>query len=186
MANTAQGGASRVQFFTVDTDHTTIGADAAADFALIEQTGAARQDNGGYELTFTQLQDDADFHDFINTYAPVTEATGGEEITLEDGSVVGGSTASSQDLLMISYGPTISSTPETRKVWAGIVKVNSTSGSYTQANASYSKPSLVTTSQKTKAALDINSKFLSTLACTGVTQTLAANGRGKVYFPQSS
>lgn len=186
MANTAQGGASRVRFFEIDTDHTTIGSDPVADFQLIEQTSPTRQDNGGYEIQFTQLQDDQDFHDFIDTYAPVTEATGGEEVTLEDGSIVGGSTASSPDLYMESYGPTISSTPETRKLWAGIVKVNSSSGSYTQVNGSYSKPTLTVTSQKTKANLDINTKFISTLACTGVTQTLEANGRGKVFFPQSS
>jgi hypothetical protein len=182
MAFTVQGGASRVDFFTVSADHTNVGTTAAASFQLIEQTAPTRGDDGGWTISWTQLQDDPDFYDFVDTYAPTTEASGGEEVTLENGDVLGGSTINSPDLVCLVYGPKISSAPEKRKTLPLVVKVASSSGSFNQVNGSFSKPTLEAISQKAKADININTLYASTLCSTGALVTLSAGSKGKVVF----
>ena len=185
-ATYAKGGGNYTALFTVSSTHASIGTTAVYENRFIEQTQMARQDTGEWNGTLTQLQDDPLIYAFLQTYAPVTESTGGSEVTLEDGTKIGGTTATSTDLLMLSYGPLINDGAEKRKLWAGIVKVAMTSGSYNQQHGEFSKPSFEVVSQKLLTDLEVANKFNTSYCLQSPLHTLTANTKGEVIFQVTS
>lgn len=183
MAKYNKGGANRLDLFTLASTHESIGSSPVYTNQFLVTSEFSRTESGPWEATLTQLEDSPDFWAFLETYAPSTEASGTAEETLEDGTTIGGTTAASTDLLAVSYGP--KQTPDSteyRKLWVGVVKVSSDSGSYTQQNDTFSKPTLKITSQKLLTLLTVNGVFNTSLATNAVTTTLAANSYGKVVF----
>lgn len=183
MADIRSGGGNYVSFYTIDATHATIGATPVFVGQLIEQTATTRAEDGVYTSDFTQLQDDAAFYTFLETYAPDPSEGGVTQVVLEDGSKKGGSVGSSPELLMIKAG---ASDGTNRKGFAAVVKLATASGSYTEVNGTYNKPTFQAVSQKALATIQIEGKLPTSLYLATPTVAIGLGKKGKVFFQPKS
>jgi hypothetical protein len=180
MAYTRSGGGNFVAFYTIDqTAHASTGSSPVWTGNLLESTAWSRGEDGVYTGDFTQLADDADFYKFLEDYAPEPAEGAVTEVTLEDGTKIGGATGGSPEILMIKAGSLDSN--DVRKGFAAVVKLATTSGSYTETNGEYSKPTLQVVSQKAKASISVESKLPTNLYSTTPAVVIATGTRGKVF-----
>ena len=137
------GAASRLDVVTC-TQFTTgivFGTQPIMTFDRTVQTDVQRTDEGALTIVMEQLLNNKKFHDFVAFAAPPIEAGAVEAVTLENGTIVGGTTAASPDLLCIAYGSVDtnldSDSNGQRIVAAGIFKLSSTSGAQTWSANTY-------------------------------------------------
>ena len=181
MAYTRSGGGNYVAFYTIDqTAHASTGNTPVWTGQLLESTAWSRGEDGIYTGDFTQLADDSTFYAFLETYAPEPADGSVTEVTLEDGTKVGGATGGSPEILMIKAGSLDSN--DQRKGFAAVVKLATTSGSYTETNGEFAKPTLQVVSQKAKASISVESKLPTNLYATSPAVTIPVGARGKVFF----
>ena len=182
---TRSGGGNYVAFYTLSSGHTSIGTVPVWTGTLLETTSTTRGEDGAYTLELTQLNDDAAFYSFLETNAPEPTEGATTEVTLEDGSKVGGTTGGSPELLIIKAGSVDSA--NNRKGFTAVVKLATTSGSYTETNGEFSKPTLTAVSQKAKAAISVETKLPTSLYAATPAVTIALNSKGKVFHqPKAS
>lgn len=179
MSVTRSGGGNYVAFYTISTGHTAVGTTPVWSGTLIESTAWGRGEDGVWTGDFTQLEDSAAFYTFLETYAPEPSEGAITEVTLEDGTKVGGSTGGSPEILIIKAGSLDSA--NNRKGFTAVVKLSTTSGSYTETNGEFSKPTLQVVSQKALTNISVESKLPTNLYATTPAVTIATGKRGKLF-----
>lgn len=180
MSVTRSGGGNYVAFYTVSTGHTSVGTTPIWSGTLLESTAWSRGEDGIWTGDFTQLEDSAAFYTFLETYAPEPSEGAITEVTLEDGTKVGGSTGGSPEIFIIKAGSLDSA--NNRKGFGGVVKLATTSGSYTETNGEFAKPTLQVVSQKALTSIEFAAKLPTNLYATTPAVTLATGSRGKVFY----
>lgn len=181
MAGNVTGGASRNSFWTIATDHTSIGTSPVFTFPQTVSTAVTRNENGGYDYTLDQIEDSEALYTFLSTYAPVSETGAQEEVTLEDGTEVGGATGQSPDVLSIVYGA-VNSSESKRKLLVVICKLDNTSGSWTQSANTYNRPTLSALAQKALATVTVPATYFDSTLVTQTEVVIAPNTRGTVVW----
>lgn len=208
--NTSQvimGGASQVTFFKLlkDTDgayqvvtptatsETMTAASAVTDnvFAaqLVESLNITYTEEGTITSTITNLEDSEALETFLETYAHTGVVASTDDATthtLEDGTVIGGSSAgiTGTPLLMVASGGLNTSTDK-RKVTCAVVTVNVTSGGWETSASEYNQPTLELTGHTLSADLVIPEEVLDARLysiATGTDITITANRPCKVAF----
>lgn len=113
--------------------------DALIHMDKIEQTQLQPQDDGTLNINLDQYKDDSQFSTFLKNYVwkAGAAATALPKITLENGIVQGGSSASGM-FLAVSHGPVHPT--DGRKVHVGVGSVAKSSGGSTFKADSYTKP----------------------------------------------
>jgi hypothetical protein len=178
-------GGRKAEFFTVTVGTTqTTFASTTPVYSCDSQitSDGANDDNGIRTWTLDQVQADKLYWDFVQTYAPAsTSSATTEELTMEDGEIISGTSAGSTTLAMLVRGATIKDGPGNGKrlAWAGLVKVSKSSGSVNFAGTAYVKPTLtaIATSITTNLVLPSAAlaSYVGSTAVTPVTVTIAAS-----------
>lgn len=174
-------GGRKAAFFTVTVGTTqTSFASTTPVYTCDSQitSDGANDDNGIRTWTLDQVQADTLYWTFVQTYAPAsTSSATTEELTMEDGEIISGSSAGSTTLAMLVRGATISggSDDGKRLAWAGLVKVSKSSGSVNFAGTAYVKPTLTAVATSITTDLVVPSAVLgSYTSTTAASVTIAA------------
>lgn len=181
------GGGRLVKFYTVTNTGTTFAIGASAVFECNEQinTDVAFDDQGVATITIEQIQDDATFNTFIETYGRPTAGSSGtpEDVTYENGDQLLGAANTGTPLLAIIKGGT--QTGGSTKIFTSVVTVGRSSGSWSQSGNTYNRPTLTAVSQPIEAtAATVASTYFSSFAVTPTQQVLnnAARKYGAVSY----
>ena len=174
-------GGRRAEFFTVTigTTQTTFASSTPVYQCTAQITSdGANDDNGIRTWTLDQVQADSAFWTFVQTYAPAsTSSATTEELTMEDGEIISGSSAGSTTLAMMVKGAQIAGGLDDKKTiaWAGLVKVSKSSGSVNFAGTAYVKPTLTAVATSITTDLVVPSSVLgSYTSTTAASVTIAA------------
>lgn len=168
-------GGRKAEFFTVTIGtQTTAFASTTPVYTCLSQitSDGANDDNGIRTWTLDQVQADKAYWDFVQTYAPAsTSSATTEELTMEDGEIVTGTSAGSTTLAMLVRGSTIKDGASNGKrlAWAGLVKVAKSSGSVNFAGTAYVKPTLTAIATSITQDLVVPSAVLTSYV--GLTST---------------
>lgn len=171
------GGGRLIKFYTVTNTGTTFAVGSTAVFECAEQinTDVAFDDQGIATITIEQIQDDATLGAFIEAYGRPTAASSGtpEDITYENGDQLLGAAGTGTPLLAIVKGGTISG--GATKIYAGIVNVARSSGSWSQSGNTYNRPTLVAVAQACETdGATIASTYFSSFANTSASASAYA------------
>lgn len=143
------GGGRLVKFYTVTNTGTTFAVGASAVFECADQinTDVAFDEQGVATITIEQIQDDSTFNTFIESYGRPTAGSSGtpEDITFENGDQLLGAANTGTPLLAIIKGGT--QTGGSTKIFAAVVTVGRSSGSWSQSGNTYNRPTLTAVSQ---------------------------------------
>lgn len=158
-------------------------ADWDHEFNQIGTVNVTRDSATGiWGFTLTQIQDDSALASLIETIAPALTGGEVEEFTYTDGTIIGGTTGASPDLVALNYGA-IHTVTNQRKLTAAIVKAQIDMGAYDEESGSLTKPTAVFVGQRAKAAVTIPSAMLCTALITSPANiTIAINTGGKQAF----
>lgn len=174
-------GGRKAEFFTVTvgTTQTTFASTTPVYTCNSQITSdGANDDNGIRTWTLDQVQADALYWSFVQTYAPAsTSSATTEELTMEDGEIISGASAGSTTLAMLVRGAAISggASDGNRLAWAGLVKVAKSSGSVNFAGTAYVKPTLTAIATSITTDLLVPSAVLTSYTSTTATSvTIAA------------
>ena len=178
-------GGRKAEFFTVTvgTTQTTFASTTPVYTCNSQITSdGANDDNGIRTWTLDQVQADKLYWDFVQTYAPAsTSSATTEELTMEDGEIISGTSAGSTTLAMLVRGANIKDGPGDGKrlAWAGLVKVSKSSGSVNFAGTAYVKPTLTAIATSITSNLVLPSaalaSYVGSTAVSPVTVTIAAS-----------
>jgi len=180
------GGGRLVKFYTVT--NTSGGWTIAATpvFECTEQinTDVAFDDQGVATITIEQIQDDATFNTFIESYGRPTAGSSGtpEDVTYENGDQLLGAANTGTPLLAIIKGGT--QTGGSTKIFSSVVTVGRSSGSWSQSGNTYNRPTLTAVSQPVEAtAATIPSSFFASFASGGASTaaTVVLNNAARKY-----
>ena len=181
------GGGRLVKFYTVTNTSGGWAIGATAAFECTEQinTDVAFDDQGVATITIEQIQDDATFNTFIETYGRPTAGSSGtpEDVTYENGDQLLGAANTGTPLLAIIKGGT--QTGGSTKIFASVVTVGRSSGSWSQSGNTYNRPTLTAVSQPIEAtAATVASTYFSSFAATPAQLVLnnAARKYGAVTY----
>ena len=182
-------GGRKAEFFTVTVGTTqTSFASTTPVYTCNSQitSDGANDDNGIRTWTLDQVQADSAFWTFVQTYAPAsTSSATTEELTMEDGEIISGSSAGSTTLAMMVKGAQIAGGLDDKKTiaWAGLVKVSKSSGSVNFAGTAYVKPTLTAIATSITSPLVIPGAVKGNYMTTATTPDLTlttANPYGKM------
>lgn len=173
-------GGRKAEFFTVTvgTTQTTFASTTPVYTCNSQITSdGANDDNGIRTWTLDQVQADALYWSFVQTYAPAsTSSATTEELTMEDGEIISGTSAGSTTLAMLVRGAAISggASDGHRLAWAGLVKVAKSSGSVNFAGTAYVKPTLTAIATSITTDLLVPSAVLTSYTSTTATSVTVA------------
>jgi hypothetical protein len=135
------GGANHTDFFTAfESNGIPLWSTGGAEISLTKKvkTSVTRTN-----FTIDQNEDDPDLTDFLNTYAPQTQAAS-DSGEYEDGVKFNSATASSQTLGKITYGAkyagTVAAHQGKRKVVIMLCKLAQDVGAFDMESGKYTKP----------------------------------------------
>lgn len=181
------GGGNLVKFYTVTNTSGGWAIGATAVFECSDQinTDVAFDDQGVATITIEQIQDDATLNTFIETYGRPSASSSGtpEDITFENGGQLLGAANTGTPLLAIVKGGT--QTGGETKVFASVITLGRSSGSWSQSGNTYNRPSLVAVSQPVEATTaTIASTYFSSFMVTPEAASLnnAARKYGAVFY----
>lgn len=177
------GGGRLIKFYTVTNTGTTFAVGATSVFECSEQinTDIAFDDQGVATITIEQIQDDATLNTFLETYARPTSGSSGtpEDITYEDGAQLLGAANTGTPLLAIIKGGTQSG--GSTKIYAGVVTIGRSSGSFSQSGNTYNRPSLTAVAQPVEAtAATVGSTYFASFAAS-TPATFTLNNTSRKY-----
>lgn len=159
----------------------------ATALQYIASTKLAFQDDGTLQVTFDQYEADEELFQFLDTVAKPTSGGGLQEITLEDGTKIGGASAAGDPVLMVSYlhYDDIQS-PTKVFVLAAIGTISPTSGSFETSSDNLTKPSIEFRSTKARAAFTISAAMLQSGIVTTSDQLIPATAAYiRKYLPKA-
>ncbi|MBU3742899.1 MAG: hypothetical protein FGM24_11570 [Candidatus Kapabacteria bacterium] len=181
------GGGNLVKFYTVTNTSGGWAIGATAVFECSDQinTDVSIDDTGVHTLTIEQIQDDATLNTFLETYARPSASSSGtpEDILKENGEQILGAANTGTPLLAIVKGGT--QTSGETKVFAAVVTMGRSSGSWSQSGNTYNRPSLVAVSQPVEATTaTIASTYFSSFMVTPEAASLNNSTRkyGAVFY----
>lgn len=159
---------------TVATAPTTTNVAASLDY--ISSTKVAFQDDGSLQLSWDQYELDDELIAFCDKVAKASSGANLQEVTLENGTKIGGSTATGELVLAISYlNYDDPRSPSKVLVVAAIGTISPTSLSFDTSAENLTKPTIEFKSIKTQAAFTIVSGMQRATIVTAADQTLPAN-----------
>lgn len=127
------GGANKSVFFTADETQNTLGTTARFTMIKKMKTSLTRT-----SFTIDQNEDSPDLSDFLELYAPKSQATA-DTGEYENGEKFNSGNASSQTLLQIIYGGVDTGTKK-RKVVLMLCKLMQDAGAFDMESGKYTKP----------------------------------------------
>lgn len=124
---------------------------------LIGSTKPQFQEDGTVKISFDQYEGGEAIWAFLDKVAVAAEETSGQEITLEDGTKIGGSAGDDGELVLaVSYLNTNALAGGTKRfVLAAVGKISAASGSFETSGENYSKPSFEFNGVKNAVAVEI-------------------------------
>lgn len=180
-------GGNRIDFLTM-ANGTSPAVGTTAAFTLTDyilNSDVTKDDTGVPSLKIEQVQDDAAFQTFLETYIS-SSPTVAEDLTFEDGTKQLGSSGSNSQLVAIVYGGIVSggSSDGKRKVWIFPCRLKSSAGAYKQEGEKYSRPSLELAGFALQGTLTVvTAAFSSTKLTTPAQQVITTATRyGKPVF----
>ena len=129
------GGANKSVFFTADETQNTIGPNARFTMIKKMKTSITRT-----SFTIDQNEDSQELSEFLELYAPKSQATA-DTGEYENGEKFNSGNAASQTLLQIIYGGVdVNSNPKKRKVVLMLCKLMQDAGAFDMESGKYTKP----------------------------------------------
>ena len=179
------GGGEACKFLAF-TNGTTpaVGTTTLLEITQQVQTDINRNDDNTYTITIDHAQDESAVYNFIEGAIDNTSTADTEELVYEAGTKVTSTSTATAYTLVVKGGVVTGGTDAgKRKCWAGAVTVGKTSGSYSQAANTYTRPTMECTSIAASGTVTIACTLLTGYATTPATLTIPATLKyGKVFF----
>jgi hypothetical protein len=133
-----------------------------------------------HKIDVEHIEDDSALQTFIDTYVDVTATSETETITFEDGSKSTGTPTGNALLLIVKGGLSGAA----RKIYTAVVKIDPTSGSWTQEGNKFSRPKLAFNSVEPGGTVTVPTTYYTGIATTPgqITFGLGSVKYGKVHY----
>ncbi len=180
MASVLNGG-RYLAVYTMSLSPTpTIGMNPVLTLDAQIKTDVGYSLNSSHEITVEHIRDDSGLYSFLESYTDTTTGSDTEEITYEDGTKTSAATTQFPLLLIVKGGMSGSA----RKIYTAVVRVDPTSGAWSQEGNKYNRPALKFASIDPGAPVTVPSTYYTGIAVTPA-QVVFGTGAakyGKVTF----